>query len=80
MIDPEGKVLSAGIVRKMILARCLAGKPRMLLMEDNLQAILPAERMELLSRILKANADCSIILISNNPAVQQLVQRTIHIA
>lgn len=80
MIDPEGKVLSAGIIRKMILARCLAGKPKMLLMEDNLQAILPAERMELLERILKANSNCSVVIISNNPAVQQLVQRTIHIA
>jgi ABC-type bacteriocin/lantibiotic exporter with double-glycine peptidase domain len=80
MIDPEGKVLSAGVIRKLILARCLAGKPRMLLMEDNLQAILPEERMDLLQRILRANSNCSVIIISNNPAVQQLVQRTIHIA
>lgn len=80
VMDPEGKVLSGGVLRKLILARCLVGHPKLILMEDNLQAILPDERMLILNRIMERFAKSTIVLISNNPAIQGLVQRTIHMS
>jgi ABC-type branched-subunit amino acid transport system ATPase component len=78
-VDPEGKMLSGGTLRKMILARCLLGRPRLILMEDNLQAILPDERMEILKSMMDAHRKSTIIFISNNPAIQAITGRTIHL-
>jgi ABC-type bacteriocin/lantibiotic exporter with double-glycine peptidase domain len=77
MIDPEGKILSGGILRKLVLARCLIGNPHLILMEDNLQAILPDERMEILQNILREFPQATILIISNNPAVHQLTGRVV---
>ncbi len=77
MIDPEGKILSGGILRKLVLARCLVGNPHLILMEDNLQAILPDERMEILHNILREFPQATILIISNNPAVHQLTGRVV---
>jgi ABC-type bacteriocin/lantibiotic exporter with double-glycine peptidase domain len=77
MIDPEGKILSGGILRKLVLARCLVGNPHLILMEDNLQAILPDERMEILHNILREFSQATILIISNNPAVHQLTGRVV---
>lgn len=77
MIDPEGKILSGGILRKLVLARCLVGNPHLILMEDNLQAILPDERMEILQNILREFSQATILIISNNPAVHQLTGRVV---
>jgi ABC-type bacteriocin/lantibiotic exporter with double-glycine peptidase domain len=78
MVDPEGKILSGGILRKLVLARCLVGNPQLLLMEDNLQAILPEERMVILENILREFPNATILIISNNPAVHQLTGRVIN--
>jgi ABC-type bacteriocin/lantibiotic exporter with double-glycine peptidase domain len=78
MIDPEGKILSGGILRKLVLARCLVGNPHLILMEDNLQAILPDERMEILQNILSEFPQATILIISNNPAIHQLTGRVVN--
>jgi ABC-type bacteriocin/lantibiotic exporter with double-glycine peptidase domain len=77
LIDPEGKTLSGGMLRKLVLARCLVGNPSLLLMEDNLQAIVPEERILILNNIIQHFSESTIIIISNNPTVQQLTNRTI---
>ncbi len=80
LIDPEGKTLSGGMLRKLVLARCLVGNPSLLLMEDNLQAIVPEERILILNNIIQHFSESTIIIISNNPSVQQLAGRTITMA
>lgn len=77
-VDPEGKMLSGGTLRKIILARCLVGRPRLILMEDNLQDILPDERIEILKRMMDKHRKTTILFISNNPSIQALTGRTIH--
>jgi ABC-type branched-subunit amino acid transport system ATPase component len=77
LIDPEGKILSGGILRKLVLARCLVGNPQLILMEDNLQAILPEERMVILQNILREFPKATILIISNNPAIHQLAGRVV---
>lgn len=77
MIDPEGKTLSGGILRKLVLARCLVGDPQLILMEDNLQAILPDERMEILNNILRKFPKATILVISNNPSIHELASRVV---
>jgi hypothetical protein len=46
-------------------------------MEDNLQAILPDERMEILQNILSEFPQATILIISNNPAIHQLAGRVV---
>jgi ABC-type bacteriocin/lantibiotic exporter with double-glycine peptidase domain len=77
LIDPEGKTLSGGMLRKIVLARSLVGNPSLILMEDNLQAIVPDERILILNNIFQQFTSSTIIIISNNPSVQQLAGRTI---
>jgi ABC-type bacteriocin/lantibiotic exporter with double-glycine peptidase domain len=76
-VDPEGKMLSGGALRKIILARCFVGHPRLILMEDNLQSVLPDERLEIIKRMMDEHRKSTIVFISNNPAIQALVGRTI---
>lgn len=77
MIDPEGKTLSGGTLRKLVLARCLVGDPQLILMEDNLQAILPDERMEILNNILREFPKATILIISNNPSIHELASQVV---
>jgi ABC-type branched-subunit amino acid transport system ATPase component len=77
VVDPEGKILSGGVLRKLVLVRCLVGNPRLILMEDNLQAILPEERMVILENILREFPKATILIISNNPAIHQLTGRVV---
>jgi hypothetical protein len=46
-------------------------------MEDNLQAILPEERMVILENILREYPKATILIISNNPAIHQLAGRVV---
>jgi ABC-type bacteriocin/lantibiotic exporter with double-glycine peptidase domain len=79
VLDPEGKRLATGIIRKIVLARSLINKPRLLLMEDNLNIFLAEEREKILNAIFSSAPLATIIIISNDLDIQKRCDRLIYL-
>ena len=68
MILPEGPQFPQTIVRKLILARCIAKRPQMLVMEDFLSTLNREERIRL-AEFLTSDEIPTFIVASNDPVV-----------
>ena len=62
-LDPEGARLPKSLVKRIVLARAIAGKPRMILLEDSLQDWEQKEREELLGWISAPERPWTLSLI-----------------
>lgn len=71
-IDPEGRRLSQTITRKIVLARAIAERPKILLLEDSITNLNHAERMSVFSNILGKQHGWTILLISNDDSIADL--------
>ncbi len=65
--------LSSSFCYKIILARCLAEKPRLLILNDFFHALTKKEKMETLTMLTQAKR--TIIFISNDPMVMSACDR-----
>jgi ABC-type bacteriocin/lantibiotic exporter with double-glycine peptidase domain len=83
---PEGlntHVLSGGIglsnsfCCKLILARCLAENPRLLILNDFFQVLTKNEKIEMLSKLNNSDAERTIIFVSNDPLVMSACDRVV---
>jgi ABC-type bacteriocin/lantibiotic exporter with double-glycine peptidase domain len=70
--------LSSSFCNKLILARCLAEKPRLLILNDLFHAITKKEKMELLGVLHQAKR--TIIYVSNDPLVMSACDRVVVLA
>ncbi|MFM7429414.1 MAG: peptidase domain-containing ABC transporter [Flammeovirgaceae bacterium] len=70
--------LSSSFCNKLILARCLAEKPRLLILNDLFHAITKKEKMELLGVLHQAKR--TIIYVSNDPLVMSACDRVVVMA
>jgi ABC-type bacteriocin/lantibiotic exporter with double-glycine peptidase domain len=71
-IDPEGKRLASSITKKILMARCVAERPKILLIEDSITNLSPEERHNIYSRILDKKYGWTILIMSNDPAIAAL--------
>ncbi|MCX8489438.1 MAG: ATP-binding cassette domain-containing protein [Cyclobacteriaceae bacterium] len=69
--------LSGSFCYKLILARCLAEKPRLLILNDFFQAISKKEKMELLAMLNHTDIKRTMIFVSNDPLVMSACERVI---
>jgi ABC-type bacteriocin/lantibiotic exporter with double-glycine peptidase domain len=65
---PESPMLPEGVVRRLILAKCIAKNPHLLVMDDILRIVEPEERRKI-ARYLIDELDFSLITVSNDPLV-----------
>jgi len=72
-----GKGLSTSFCFKLILARCLAEKPRLLILNDFFQALSKNEKMELLAKLNHKDIKRTMIFVSNDPLVMSACERVI---
>lgn len=78
-LDPEGARLPRSLVKRIVQARAIAGKPRMILLEDSLQDWEPKEREQLLGWISAPERPWTLLAVSNDPWLQQRCQRLLHL-
>ncbi|MCC7502645.1 MAG: ATP-binding cassette domain-containing protein [Flavobacteriales bacterium] len=78
-LDPQGSRLPKSLVKRIIQARCIAGRPRLILLEDSLQNWDPADREQLLGWVTAPERPWTLLAVSNDPWLQQRCTRTIEL-
>ncbi|MFT6873065.1 MAG: ABC-type bacteriocin/lantibiotic exporter with double-glycine peptidase domain [Roseivirga sp.] len=71
-----GKGFSSSFVHKLILARCLVKKPRLLILNDFFASFQRSEKENLLNVVTTA-AECTLVAVSNDPMVMAACDRVI---
>lgn len=69
IVVPEGKTFSQSTIQKIIVARALAGKPKLLLIDDCINAIEKSEREKIISGILTKENPATVIIVSSSSFV-----------
>ncbi len=77
MMLSGGKGLSNGTVNKIILARCLAKRPKLLILNDFFNDFLKTERAQLINMLVDPQHDWTLIVVSNDPVVMAVCDRII---
>lgn len=72
-----GKGLTSSLINKIILARCLAKKPRLLILNDFFQNFPRPERLRLMSKLAKPQQPWTLVVVSNDPLIMATCDRVI---
>lgn len=79
-LDPLGSRLPQSLVRRIIIARCLAGRPRLVLYEDDALPMPANEHAVLLELLTGKDAPFTLIAVSNDPLFQRHFQRVVRLS
>lgn len=71
-----GKGFSRSFVSRLILARCLVKKPRLLILNDFFSNFQRSEKEHLID-VVTSSAECTLVTVSNDPMVMQACNRVI---
>jgi ABC-type bacteriocin/lantibiotic exporter with double-glycine peptidase domain len=66
-LDPEGRRIPRSVANKIILARAIVNKPKLLILEDPLDHVPIDEKEDIIKRIIDKNNGWSIILTTVDP-------------
>jgi ABC-type bacteriocin/lantibiotic exporter with double-glycine peptidase domain len=77
MLLSEGKTLSQSIKLKIILARCIAKKPKLILLDDTLSQLATATRKKFLEYLLDKQRGWTVIAVSNDPEFLKMLDRVV---
>ena len=78
-IDPQGTRLPKSVVKRILLARCIAGSPRLILLEDSLGNWDRQDREQVLGWISAPERPWTLLVVSNDPWLHQRCARTVHL-
>lgn len=70
-LDPEGRRLPASIIKKIILARSIVHKPKLLLLKDALQYLVQPERNQIIDFLTSKKHGWTLIAISTDHYLAQ---------
>lgn len=76
-IASDGRALPSQVARKVALARCLAGRPRLLLLDDVFDVFDSPVKRDLLARLLRRDASWTVITVSHDARVLQACDRVV---
>ena len=65
MIDPGGRRLPRSIIQKLLIARAIAHKPRLLLLEDPLQLIEASEKNQIIDYIMAKERPWTVVVVAD---------------
>jgi len=74
-----GKGYSETFIQKIILARCLAKKPNVLILNDFFDSFSKNERIELIQRLTHEDQKWTLIVVSNDPIIMGACDRVIYL-
>jgi ABC-type bacteriocin/lantibiotic exporter with double-glycine peptidase domain len=72
-----GKGFSSSFIHKLILARCLAKKPALIILNDFFSGLKRQEKLDLLQSVINAENRYTLIAVSNDPLIMAACDRVI---
>ncbi len=72
-----GKGFSSSFIHKLILARCLAKKPALIILNDFFSGLKRQEKLELLQSVITEENRWTLIAVSNDPLVMAACDRVV---
>ncbi len=66
LLEPEGKRLPRSIIQKLLLARSIVDKPKLLILEDTFEHIDPTERKKIIDFITSPEHGWTLVAVSSN--------------
>jgi ABC-type bacteriocin/lantibiotic exporter with double-glycine peptidase domain len=72
-LDPLGRKLAKSVIQKLLLARAIVHKPKLLLLEDALEHLDSAERAAIVDFLVNEKHDWSIVAVSSDAYFQSKV-------
>jgi ABC-type bacteriocin/lantibiotic exporter with double-glycine peptidase domain len=75
VLDPEGKRIPEGVRQKIILARAIVHKPRLLILENSLEHLLGEEKNRLIDYLTNGSNPWTLIVVSNDEYWNKKVDR-----
>lgn len=75
VLGPEGRPLSSSHARRLMLARALCARPRLLVVDGLLDAVLPEERERLLAPLIGQEAPWTLIVFTEQAEVAAMLPR-----
>jgi ABC-type bacteriocin/lantibiotic exporter with double-glycine peptidase domain len=79
ILYPEGIRMSTTIAKKIILARAIVKKPRMLILENPLDQIVEEEANRIIKFLTQPSHDWTIVVVSQNKHWEKVCQQTIEL-
>ena len=79
VIDPEGKRVPRNIQNRILLARALATKPKLLILEDPLDHVNTSEKKTIISRLTDEENDFSIVVSSVDEIWKEFIPNVIEL-
>lgn len=74
-----GKGFSSSFVNKLVLARCLAKNPAMLILNDFFNNFTKGERLKLIEMLTREDKKWTLIVVSNDPLVMAACERVLYL-
>lgn len=76
-LTSSGAPLSLGQARRLTLARAMAGRPRLLVLDETLDGLDPATRRRAIASLLDRSAPWTLLVVTNDPEVPGHCDRTL---
>jgi ABC-type bacteriocin/lantibiotic exporter with double-glycine peptidase domain len=72
-----GKGLSSSFIHRLILARCLAKKPALIILNDFFSGLKKQDKLDLLHSVVNTEAPWTLIAVSNDPLIMATCDRVV---
>ncbi|MEM7107687.1 MAG: ATP-binding cassette domain-containing protein [Bacteroidota bacterium] len=72
-----GKGIATSLVNKIILARCLAKRPNLLILNDFFNDFLKSERLDLMRMLTQPEHPWTLLAVSNDPVIMAACDRVL---
>jgi ABC-type branched-subunit amino acid transport system ATPase component len=73
----SGKSFSASTATKMVIARCIAEKPQLLILNDIMHDLQKGDRLKIIELLISHKNPWTLLLISNDPLVMASCDRVL---
>ena len=80
ILYPDGKRMSSTVAKKIILARAIIKKPRLLILEDPLDQLIDQEADQIIEFLMHPSHNWTIIVVSQNERWENVCQQTIELS
>ena len=72
-----GKTLSNSLVNKLVLARCIAKKPKVMILNDFFQFFERSEKIKLIRYLTDPSHEWSLVIVTNDPLIMKYCDRVV---